>query len=127
MLNTLSDAELSILKNAIAYEKAVFPFLQDAIDYVETLYNEEYTTYTNPYKYRNRLQGMKGLYTYKTYNNFSNYNNYNKYYKPYTIYNNRFYYNDSQSPYDLFNSLENNRAYQQRQYEYARQRKEWYN
>ena len=127
MLNTLTDAELSILRNAIAYEKSVFPFLQDAIDYVEALYNDEYKTYTNNYKYRNRLQGMKGLYTYNTYNNFSNYNNYNRYYKPYTIYNNRFYYNDSQSPYDLFNSLENNRAYQQRQYEYARQRKEWYN
>ena len=71
----------------------------------------------------------KILYNYKAYNYSSNYNNryYNSnYYKNYSTYNR---YNTSQyeTPLDVFKQLEQNREYQQRQYEYARQRKEWYN
>lgn len=132
LIESLTEKELNILKQALAYEKVMFPFLQEAIDKVDDIYEESYkdSYYDSPeYEYNQAMYNLQDiLYNYKAYNYSKDYNNryYNNYYKQYSTYNR---YNTSQyeTPMDVFKKLEQDRAYQQRQNEYARQRKEWYN
>lgn len=133
LIESLTEKEINILKQALAYEKVMFPFLQEAIETVEDIYEETVgeSYYDSPeYKFNQAMYNLQDiLYNYKAYNYSSNYNNRyynNNYYKHYSTYNR---YNTSQyeTPLDIFKKLEQDREYQQRQYEYARQRKEWYN
>lgn len=132
LIDSLSEKDINILKQALAYEKVMFPFLQEAIDTVEDIYEESVGTsyYDSPeYNYNQAMYNLQDiLYNYKAYNYSNNYNNryYNSsYYKPYSTYN-KYHTSQYETPLDIFKELEQNRKYQQRQYEYARQRKEWY-
>lgn len=135
LLKFLSQSELNILRKALAYERVTFPFLSNAIKYVEDLYEDDYKQayYDNYGSYRqpitNAVNNVKSMsYYYRTYNNYKDYNN--RYYN--RRYSNNYYDNNyknyrgyNSTPLDVYKSIQKNKEYLQKQYAYERQRREW--
>jgi hypothetical protein len=110
----LSNADFNNLKTAIAFENAMYPWLNEGIDYMdnwikENSYNYDYDdNYINLYHYK--PQPIYNNYNYSTHSNNHFKSNYDYY---------------IQDPFKVYSQSQKDLQYQQQQAEYARQRKQW--